>query len=134
MSEMKRTYREPVPVRREDLARIEASGMPQEIEAALVGFVFSEEELANAFEVVSRYLYDVNPALRGTATLCIGHLARIHRALPISDGRVVDSIVRGLSDANEYVRGQAHCALEDIETFVPEVGETIAAALKGQAV
>jgi len=57
-----------------------------------------------------------HPKVRGNAILGFGHLARTTGQL---DRAVVLSlVVRALSDEDEYVRGQADAAVEDLEHYL----------------
>ena len=54
--------------------------------------------------------------VRGNAILGFGHIARIHKKL--TQRRVKPLIEVALSDRNEYVRGQANSAADDVEFFL----------------
>ena len=57
-----------------------------------------------------------NPNVRGNAVLGFGHLARRFGRL---DGHRVKRLVEiALHERSEYVRAQAHSAVEDLETFL----------------
>jgi 3-methyladenine DNA glycosylase AlkC len=49
------------------------------------------------------------------AMLCFGHICRIHRTL--DKEKVLPILGKGLKDKDEYVRGAAENALNDIEVF-----------------
>ena len=53
--------------------------------------------------------------VRGNAVLSFGHLARRFKTLESPES--VDAIRRGLADSDEYVRGQAESAADDVEWF-----------------
>jgi len=55
-------------------------------------------------------------AVRGSAILSFGHLARRFRSLDSS--RVKSIVVCALSDSSEFVRGQADSAADDLELFL----------------
>lgn len=103
---------------------------------------FSKEEVEAAIErcdpaelleiPVSLSLYDSNPkwvqlvcfglsahahpVVRGNAVLALGHLARRFGKLDFED--VVKSVVEeAFHDSDDYVRGQADAAADDIEQF-----------------
>lgn len=52
---------------------------------------------------------------RGNAILALGHLARIHRRLSVGVRPVVEAALR---DPDDWVRGQADAAADDIEHFL----------------
>ena len=53
---------------------------------------------------------------RGNAILCLGHLARRFGDL---DRSIVEPLViAGLNDPDAWVRGHAHSAADDLETFL----------------
>lgn len=58
----------------------------------------------------------VDPNVRGNAILGFGHLARTTREL--DRAVVLPLVVRALSDEDEYVRGQAHAAADDLEHYL----------------
>src|ERR1041384_2894882 len=54
--------------------------------------------------------------VRGNAVLGFGHIARVHRQL---DRALVQPIIQAaLRDENEYIRGQADCAMDDTASFL----------------
>ena len=54
--------------------------------------------------------------VRGNAVLGFGHIARVHRQL---DRALVQPIIQAaLRDENDYIRGQAVCAMDDTEFFL----------------
>jgi hypothetical protein len=112
-------YEEPLPVSREQVDRALSSGTSEEIERTLVAIAFHEADFDFALATILTSAVSADPAIRGTAILCLGHLARIHGRLPAD--RVVDVVRTGLVDSNEYVRGQAETAADDIEQFVPSL-------------
>lgn len=79
------------------------------ISAALYG------EYSWAVEVCIELARHLDKNVRGNALLGFGHLVRIHRML---DRQVVEPLVSsGLFDQDDYVRGQANAARDDIEDF-----------------
>jgi hypothetical protein len=54
--------------------------------------------------------------VRGNAILGFGHLARTCGAL--DEGRVKPLIERALKDTDEYVRGQANAAADDLAHYL----------------
>jgi len=123
LSKKRLTYEEPVPVSRPAITRILSSGTPDEIENALVAIALHEEDFEFALATVLKCAASSEEAIRGTAILCLGHLARIHGRLP--DQPVIELVRQALRDTSEYVRGQAENAVDDIELFVPTVGRRI---------
>jgi hypothetical protein len=113
-------YEEPRPLTRADVEQALSGGQTEEIERALVAVALHEQDVEWAAAVMIRAAGGTDSAVRGTAILCFGHLARIHGRIPSSD-IVVELVRAGLTDPDDYVRGQAHNAADDIEMFVPEL-------------
>ena len=61
-----------------------------------------------------------SPIVRGTAMICVGHLARLHKNVE-SSRRVLEVLRRGLADEDPSVRGKADDALGDVGQFVPSL-------------
>lgn len=120
MPPTKLQYEEPTPLTHEEALRILREGSGEEIEHALVAVALLDEDFDFGLSVVLRCATSEQPGVRGTAILCLGHLARIHRRLP--EHPVGDLVQAALEDENAYVRGQAENAADDIEMFVPSVG------------
>lgn len=57
-----------------------------------------------------------HPTVRGNAVLGFGHLARTCGAL--DEARVRPLLQSALRDADDYVRGQAHAAADDVSHFL----------------
>lgn len=83
----------------------------------------NENDLGLAYETTVRAALLKNEQVRGTAIVCLGHLARIHRTLP--DDRAVAIVRQGLSDESEWVHGQSESAADDLEFFIPTLGSKI---------
>jgi hypothetical protein len=113
-------YHEPEPISKEKVLSVIKSGVIEEVQRTLVDMVFFEEDFDFALNVVLGCASSASPEIRGTAILCLGHLARIHRAMPESP--VVEIIRQGLLDPNPYVRSHSDSAADDITSFVPQVG------------
>lgn len=69
-----------------------------------------------AVEVALRLAVHPHWNVRGNALLALGHIARLHGELPRDSAEA--AITAGLVDANEYVRGQADGAADDVEHFL----------------
>jgi HEAT repeat protein len=117
------TYEEPSPISKAEVQRILSLGASEEIEKTLVAVAFHEKDFEFALQSVLACAASADAGIRGTAILCLGHLARIHGRLP--DDSAIDIVRAGLSDPSEYVRGQAENAADDIELFVPSIGRRI---------
>jgi len=117
MSERTFEYVEPKPVERSAAERILKRGTPAEIERVLISVALHEQDVDWSYSVILGATAATDGGVRGTAILCLGHLARIHKRLP--DRQALSVVRTALSDADEYVRGQAHNAASDIEMFIP---------------
>lgn len=115
-------YEEPTPIPRVEIQRKLSEGAPDEVVRTLVSVAFYEDS-EFALDAILSYARSPNASIRGTAILCLGHLARIHGFLPKEP--VCEIVRAGLRDQSEYVRGHAESAADDIEIFVPAVGRSI---------
>lgn len=96
---------------------------PEDLERLLISVALLEEDFEFALSVVLRCTRSEHAGVRGTAVLCLGHLARIHGTVP--EDPVVEIVGAALHDESAYVRGQAENASDDIAQFVPDVGRKI---------
>ena len=93
-----------------------ATDVPDQLAKAVLSVALYEPDLHWAQEYCIKVASNTNPIIRGNAILSLGHLARIHKkALSQEAYRLVAT---ALSDPEEYVRGQADCAADDIEHFL----------------
>lgn len=110
-------YKEPTPLTHEDVLHIVRGGSSEDIAHALVAVALLDDDFDFALSTVLRCAASEDAGVRGTAILCLGHLARIHRRLP--EDPVNNLVQLALDDDNMYVRGQAENAAGDIEMFIP---------------
>ncbi len=123
--EVKRVYRAPPSMSRNAVVATLAAGDPVAIVDALVGVALLETDFAFACALVFGAATNPNVTIRQAATLCIGHLARIHGCVP--DEPTLTLIQAGLSDLSGEVRGQAENAADDVAHFQPELADRISA-------
>ena len=83
----------------------------------LVGITLNHPEYAYAYPIVTRYAANRDPSIRGTALLCFGHLARIFNFIDAHP--MIEYVCEGLRDPDEWVKGQAFNAFDDICMFAP---------------
>lgn len=106
-------YREPEPLTVADAQPLVASDDPDVVRDALVRIVHSPLDPA----WIEAQLLDAtradDPAVRGTAATCLGHLARIHGR--VSTKKALPALRRLLKDP--ATAGVAEDALEDIQLF-----------------
>lgn len=57
-----------------------------------------------------------NWSVRGNAILGFGHLSRTTGQ--VNEARVFRLVADALTDENDYVRGQAHCAADDLNQYL----------------
>lgn len=81
--------------------------------SALLSLVFGDDYEDSVPLVLAR-ISATDPDLRGLAILCLGHLARIHGRVPEATYEIIH---QALSDPNEFVRGQAMTAQDDVAHF-----------------
>jgi hypothetical protein len=68
------------------------------------------------FETYAAHVADADEEVRGLAVLGFGHVARLHRTLPV--GRVVPLIEAARRDPSDTVKNAAEVAFGDIEYYV----------------
>ncbi|MCZ7571617.1 MAG: hypothetical protein M5U01_23965 [Ardenticatenaceae bacterium] len=83
--------------------------------AVLSAALYSDDPVW-AMGICLRLARHSDAVVRGNAVLGLGHIARIHRQLDLELVRPV--VVGALADDDEYVRGQAESAVDDIEFFL----------------
>ena len=93
------------------------TGNAEEVAKQLIGLAFYEEDYDFALRMILLCTEHSDSNVRGNAILCLGHLARIHKRLPVDP--IVSIVLNGIVDVDEYVRGQAYPAKDDIELFIP---------------
>ncbi len=89
---------------------------PGELARAVLAAALHAEDGAWAEDVCARLASHASPTVRGNAVLGFGHVARVHGAL--GRERAMPILEAALADADEYVRGQAHAAVDDVEHFL----------------
>jgi hypothetical protein len=101
-----------------EVEAILAIGNPEDLLYApiVVGMSAPGCDRAWAEGICSRLAEHSNFNVRGNAVLGFGHIARTCRALNLSVA--VPIISQALNDPHEFVRGQAECAAEDIQTYL----------------
>lgn len=107
----------------EDVLEILNSNNYQLISTVLLATVFHEKDVNFCMNIIKASFKSENSSVRGTAVLCVGHLARINRA--ISEKFAIDILQSAFCDNNKFVIEQAENALDDIEIFVPSVAKRI---------
>ena len=98
---------------REDAQRALASGDPEVISKALVQLAFHDPDRGFVESVLASQLQSPDPWIRGIAATCVGHVARIHRALDTE--RLLPLLLNLRSDARTV--GNMQDALDDIRIF-----------------
>ncbi len=107
-------YKEPDQLNKE-LAEVELqSGDPYRIREALVALSLNEPDGEWAQEVCLTFAASSDASIRAIAATCLGHLARIHRALDLN--KVVPVLKNMMQDAE--IAGYVETALDDIKMFM----------------
>jgi hypothetical protein len=113
---MKQFIYEPIPEYDRDTAIQEMeSGVTERLTRALLSLAFYDSDRHFVQSLCIKHSKDANDDVRGIAILCLGHLARIHRALQTDNA--MSTVIEALHDSNNYVRGCAEDALDDIMIF-----------------
>lgn len=85
----------------------------EELCKGLVELVFSGERPAESLQICLALSVHPNREVRGVVATCIGHLARLHRDLDLSQA---DSALTRISE-DPKLKGRAEDAREDIRQF-----------------
>ncbi|HET8627249.1 MAG TPA: hypothetical protein VFL91_07510 [Thermomicrobiales bacterium] len=102
------------PISREEATAAFATGRGEAICAALVAVTFHDPDWRWVQAHCLRLAQHRDDAVRAVAATCLGHLARIHRAL---EADVVLPVLRGLAK-DPAVCGYAEDALDDVRQFL----------------
>jgi HEAT repeat protein len=81
-----------------------------------VALAYHDSDVGWVQDLCLSLLADHDPGVRGTAALCLGHLARIHGTLDLH--RVVPALKALLNDPE--VRGTVMDAMDDIQIFIKD--------------
>src|SRR5687767_6219278 len=73
--------------------------------------------------IAYRLIDHQDPLVRGNAFLSLGHIARVHGTLDRS--RAIDVLRVATHDMEEYVRGHALDALDDVQHWIKRSGRWI---------
>ena len=83
---------------------------------ALLSLAFYDEDWMFVENLCIEFSSHSDSKVRGIAILCFGHLARIHGQLHIE--KVMPIINKALIDKDNFIRGHAYDAKDDINTFL----------------
>jgi hypothetical protein len=110
-------YQGPEDIDRDEfLAVLRSEAAPVEIAQAMVSAAFRIDDWRWLEDRFVELLSHDDPGLRGTAAMCLGHVARIHGHLHIARVRpLVEELLQVQSTS-----GKAEDALEDIDAFAKE--------------
>lgn len=101
-------------ISRKDILKAFSSGVPEEICKALVSAVFHDTDWQWLQNRCLEFLGSDNADISGLAATCLGHIARIHRAM--EKERVLAALHRYLDDPR--IGGRVQDALDDIEMYI----------------
>jgi len=88
---------------------------PDELLLVAIGVGLYSDDLAWAEQFCVRLAAHQHFNVRGNAILALGHLSRRFRTLKQASS--LEAIRGGLSDSNDYIRGQSEAAADDVEWF-----------------
>ena len=108
-------YEEIEPIGRVDAEAALQRGVPDELLTVVLSVVLHEVELVWAENFCRGLASHAHPSVRGNAVLGLGHLARRFGTLEPSAVPIIES---ALHDPDEFVRGQAHAAADDLNHFL----------------
>ena len=89
---------------------------PDELYIAVLAAALYSQDLEWAQSICLALSSHPHWNVRGNAVLGFGHLARLHGSL--NEERIKPVIESALTDSEEYVRGQAYAAMEDVEQYL----------------
>jgi hypothetical protein len=115
-------YEQPVPLSKSEVMAKLATNDSELVSNALVAVGLFEDDYDFAASIILSKANADNIEIRGAALVAIAHLARIHRKAPVD---AIDAVNSGLRDTDEYIRGQAETAADDLERFVPAVASRL---------
>ena len=107
-------FHEVRPIGRDAAIEAFATGDAETICHALVAVAFHESDWQWSQERCLELLENEDPNVSSLAAACLGHVARIHKAL--DKERVVSALRNRMSD--DRISGSIEDALDDIEMFV----------------
>lgn len=116
-------YEEAEPQTREEVTERLRTGSNEAVARLLIGIGLYEDDFQFALTSVLSCVAAENANVRGNAVLCLGHIARVHSEMPVA---CVEIINRALTDADDFVRGQAMCAAQDVGQFIPALRPLLA--------
>jgi hypothetical protein len=93
-----------------------ADGDLDQLRRAVLAVGFYETNFASAVRFLMQTASHANSLIRGNTLLSFGHLAR--RFGKLDERSVRPFIERGLFDEDEFLRGQAHAAADDLSHFL----------------
>ena len=99
-----------------DIDEVLARGDLAELRLVALSISLHSENPEQAEEICLRLAHHRDGITRGNSILGLGHLARIHRRLTEGDAKPV--LEAALRDPDEWVRGQATSAADDIEQYL----------------
>ncbi|MFI9487394.1 hypothetical protein ACIG47_13470 [Promicromonospora sp. NPDC052451] len=111
---MKRVYRQPTPLGRDDLEQARADHDVPIICEAAIALALTEPDRQWMESQLVELMRDADGSVRSIAALAVGHLARVHGQIDLDE---VTPVLRDLLEGSE-ARGNAANALDDISTFV----------------
>lgn len=111
---VKRIYRQPAPLGRDDLERARADHDVPIIREATIALALTEPDRQWMERQLVELMRDADGSVRSIAALAVGHLARVHGQIDLEG---VMPVLWDLFEDSETV-GNAANALDDISTFV----------------
>jgi hypothetical protein len=115
MAQERRIYQAIEPVKAEDAEAALERNDPAELLLVAIGVGLHSGDLAWSEDYCIRLARHPHFNVRGNAILAFGHLARRFKTLNRPES--LEAVQRGLADHDEYVRGQAEAAADDVEWF-----------------
>jgi hypothetical protein len=93
-----------------------SAGDLDQLRRAVVAVGLYETDVASAVQFLLRAASHPDSIIRGNTLLSFGHLAR--RFGKLEERSIRPFVERGLFDRDEFLRGQAHAAADDLAHFL----------------
>jgi hypothetical protein len=107
-------YEELEPIARAEAAAELGSRDRERVCPALIRIALFDPDRSWIENTLAQFLQDEDPWIRGVAATCVGHVARIHRALDVA---CLLPLLRNLLD-DPATAGKAQDALDDIGVYI----------------
>lgn len=115
-------YKEPEFYTHRNIRKISHSDNTSDICNMLVGVAYNEPDPKYAYQLICKYLDHPNIQIIGLAIICIAHISRIHRAVPINPTiELFVNLITGPLAQNKEISGRIGDAVSDFSIYQNEI-------------